>query len=204
MNLGSEAVLPAVVAPPDAAVEDEAVISRCQRGDKQAFGLLVRKYMRRGYYAALGFVHSHDAALDLSQEAFVRAFRAIKKFEPGRSFFTWYYQILRNLCLNAIRDRNRRARAFSEVGETLLAAVPDGTRNAAEALERKELQEAVWRGLNALRPPEREIIVLKDFQGYSYKEIAELLGCPIGTVMSRLYNARQALRKQLEGYLDGI
>ncbi len=185
-------------------LEDQELILRCQHGDKQAFGLLVKKYMKRAYYAALGFVRTHEAALDLSQEAFVRAFRAIKRFEPGRSFFTWYYQILRNLCLNAIRDRSRHARSFSEIGDVLLETVPDPAKNAIETLEQKERQTAVWEALHSLKPHEREIIVLKDFQGHSYKEIAEILQCPIGTVMSRLYNARQALKKKLEGYLHEL
>ncbi|MFQ5639617.1 MAG: RNA polymerase sigma factor [bacterium] len=184
------------------AIDDQEIILRCQRGDKPAFGLLVEKYMQRAYFSALGFVKSHDAALDYSQEAFVRAYRAIKRFDPKRNFFTWYYQILRNLCLNALRDRARRARSFSEVGDLVLQTVPDSNRNAYEELEQTELKREVWRALNAIKPHEKEIILLKDFQDLSYKEIAQLLDCPMGTVMSRLYTARKELKSKLQGVFD--
>lgn len=183
-------------------IDDRAVILQCQRGDKQAFGLLVNKYMKRGYFCALGFVKTHEVALDLSQEAFVRAFKAIKKFDTKRNFFTWYYQVLRNLCLNSLRDRARKARPFSEVGRSLLETVPDSRKDALQELQQEELKEQVWRALDSIKPHEKEIIILKDFQECSYKEIAELLNCPIGTVMSRLYSARKALKTKLEGYLQ--
>ena len=183
-------------------IDDKEIILKCQRGDKHAFGLLVEKYMQRAYFSALGFLKSHDAALDYSQEAFVRAFRAIKRFDIKRNFFTWYYQILRNLCLNALRDRSRRARSFTDVGDSILQTIPDSNKNAYEELEQSELKKEVWKGLNALKAREREIILLKDFQDLSYKEIAELLDCPIGTVMSRLYTARQELKSKLEGVFD--
>lgn len=177
---------------------DAAIISRCQKGDKQAYGLIVNKYMKRAYFTALGLVGSHEHALDLSQDAFVRAYRDIKKFEIGKKFFTWYYRILKNLCLNHLRDSARHARPFSEIGELALADVPDDSPDVAARVEVAEIREIVWRGLNSLKEPEREIIILKDFQNFSYKEIAEILQCPVGTVMSRLYSARKALKSKLE------
>jgi RNA polymerase sigma-70 factor (ECF subfamily) len=125
-------------------VNDEAIIVRCQRGDKDAFGMIVKKYMQRAYYTALGLVGTHDGALDLSQEAFVKAYSAIDKVDPKRQFFTWYYQILRNLCLNFLRDRSRHARSFSEIGETVLRTIADQDDDASQILEQKELQEKVW------------------------------------------------------------
>lgn len=181
--------------------EEREAILQCQKGNKQAYGYLVKKYMKRAYFIALGFVGSHENALDLSQEAFVRAFRAIGRMDVNRKFFTWYYQILRNLCFNFLRDRARHARPFAEISDMELRTIPDKTENAEEILERKEIQEAVWKALDELRPHEREIILLKDFQDLSYKEIAEVLNCPIGTVMSRLFNARKALKTKLKRYL---
>lgn len=177
---------------------DEQAIELCRRGYRQAYGFLVNNYMRRAYFCALGFVGSHEAARDLSQDAFVRAFRAIDRFEAGRPFFTWYYKILRNLCLNFIRDKKLHARNFSEVSEYQIARMSDEGMNVDTALEREEMKVKLWEALNDLKPREREIILLKDFQDYSYKEIAETLAIPIGTVMSRLFNARKSLKAKLE------
>lgn len=180
--------------------DEETIIHRCQKGDKQAYGLLVKKYMKRAYFTALGLIGSREGALDMSQEAFVRAYRSIKRLDAERKFFTWYYQILRNLCFNFLRDRARHARLFSEVGEKRLKDIPDGGQDASKHVEQEEMKEAVWKALNSLKEQEREIIILRDFQELSYKEIAELLECPMGTVMSRLYNARKALKIKLERY----
>lgn len=179
--------------------DDAELIRQCQRGDKQAFGRLVKKYMKQAYFTALGFTGAHEAALDLSQEAFVKAWRAIKRFEVGRNYFTWYYRILRNLCFNYMRDSAHKARSFSEIGEKALGVLVDSHADPAHETEIHEMQEIVWNGLNRLKVHDREIIILKDFQEMSYKEIAEILQCPIGTVMSRLYTARQALKTELEG-----
>lgn len=185
--------------PPAAEIYNEReIILDCQRGVKEAYGHLVKKYMKRAYYTALGLIGSPEAAMDLSQDAFVRAYRAIKRLDADKKFFTWYYRILKNLCLNYLRDRARHARPFSEVGETTILKLSDAEQDTFRQVERKETREAVWRAINSLKPAEKEIIILKDFQEHSYKEIADLLDCPIGTVMSRLYNARQALKSKLE------
>jgi len=181
------------------------LIQNSQKGDKQAFGLLVRKNMKRAYYIALGLVGTHENALDLSQEAFIRAFRSIKKMDSSRKFFTWYYQILRNLCFNFLRDQNRHASSFSEIGENRAGSRPveniiDQSQDISKNQERHELKEIFWKAMNLLKAPEREIIILKNFQEMSYKEIAEVLKCPVGTVMSRLYTARKSLKNLLEGY----
>lgn len=177
---------------------DSQAIELCQAGDTTAFRYLVDQYQERAYYSALGIVRSHEAALDLSQDAFVRAYRHIKKFDTTKKFFTWYYQILRNLCLNFIRDKKRHARSFSEVDENQIKTISDEREDASALAEQNELKEALWAAMNDLKPKEREIIVLKDFQDLPYKEIADILEIPIGTVMSRLFNARKALKAKLE------
>jgi RNA polymerase sigma-70 factor (ECF subfamily) len=184
---------------------DELAISRCQAGDIQAFGVLVEKYKQRAYYTALSLLGAHEDALDISQEAFVRAYRAIAKFQPSHSgFFTWYYKILRNLCSNFLRDRAKQARPFSQIGaqKQRLTEIPDEGNDPTVIAERNELKDAVWRAISSLAAPEREIIVLRDFQDMPYKEIAAALDCPMGTVMSRLFNARKQLREKLNGYLQ--
>lgn len=177
---------------------DAEAIRLCQAGNRQAYGFLVERYKERAYYSALGILGSREAALDISQDAFVRAFRAMKRFEPGKKFFTWYYQILRNLCLNFIRDKKRHARSFSEMDEHEISIIADSDQDASDLAEHNELKRALWQALDELKPKEKEIIVLKDFQDLSYKEIAEMLDIPIGTVMSRLFNARKALKAKIE------
>ena len=183
-------------------IEEKTIIMRCQQGNKQAFGILVKKYMKQAYFTALGLVGSHEGALDLSQEAFIRAYRAIDKLNVEQKFFTWFYQILRNLCFNYLRDSARHARSFSEIGEQVISNIIDKSQDASQKVEQNEIKEALWKAMSELKPQEREIIILKDFQEMSYKEIAKTLACPVGTVMSRLYSARQALKNKLERYLD--
>lgn len=181
--------------------DDRSVIIRCKEGDIQAYNILVDRYMKRAYYTALGFVGNHDHALDLSQDAFVKAFRAIKKIDEDRQFFTYFYRILRNLCFNFIRDKKRHARSFSEISEARRENIAAQEPDPALALEKQEQKELVWTAIQQLKPDQREIIILKEFRDYSYQDIAELLDIPIGTVMSRLYHARQSLKSKLEGVI---
>lgn len=183
-------------------LDDQRLISLTKKGNKHAFGILVNRYMQRAYYVALGFIGSHEDAMDLSQEAFVRAYRAIKRFEAGKQFFTWYYQILRNLCFNLLRSRKVAAFNFSEVAEhEILHKSDNSVGRPDEIYERKEIQQKLWDAINILSESDREIILLREFQDYSYEEIAQLLNCPVGTVMSRLYYARKKLAKEMRDKL---
>lgn len=183
-------------------IDERAIILRCQNGDKQSYGFLVEKYMKRAYFTALGLVGVHEGALDLSQDAFVRAYRSISRLDADRKFFTWYYQILRNLCFNYLRNSARHARPFSQVGENEIDNIIDSSPDSSSQVEQQEMKDAVWKAMDELKPHDREIIILKDFQELSYKEIAESMACPIGTVMSRLFTARQALKSKLESYFN--
>ncbi len=200
MDTVESVIKPGVHAGVYAIDNDQDAILSCQKGNKQAYGFLVQKYMKRAYYTALGLVGSHENAVDLSQDAFIRAYRAIKKFDAKKNFFTWYYRILRNLCFNFLRDRARHARSFSEVGEKAVYLFTDESQDSYGQVEQNELRRAVWDALAKIKKHDREIIILKDIQDFSYKEIAEILDCPIGTVMSRLYNARKALKAKLERF----
>ncbi|HDQ00370.1 MAG TPA: sigma-70 family RNA polymerase sigma factor [bacterium] len=182
--------------------DEQTTILLCQKGDKESYGILVEKYMKRAYFSALGLVGNHEYALDLSQEAFIRAYRSIRKLDPERKFYTWYYQILRNLCFNYLRDRSRRARPFSELSQRQLEQIADDEGDVIVSLEKDQLKDRLWEALEKLKPDEKEIILLKDFQNHSYKEIAEILECPTGTVMSRLYYARKSLKAKLEKYVN--
>lgn len=174
---------------------------QCQNGNKHAYGLLVKKYMKQSYYAALSYVGSHEEALDISQEAFVRAYRSIGVFETGRRFYTWYYQILKNLCLNSLRDRKNRPVPFAMVDRGEELDHPSGEMTPHEHAEQSDTRRKLWEALWRLSGEDRSLVVARDMLDTSYKMLAELLDVPIGTVMSRLYTARRRLREELEGLL---
>lgn len=179
---------------------EEALVARAKAGDGRAFGELVERYMRRAYYAALGFVGSPEDAMDLSQEAFVRAYRARGRLDPTRPFYAWLYQILRRLCFNFVRDRRTRRRRTEQASGWLVDQAADrhSTMNPARALQREEDRKRILAALATLPEREREVLVLKEWEGLRYREIAELVGIPIGTVMSRLYSARRRLAAAVE------
>lgn len=182
---------------------ERALVQRARAGDRRAFGELVTRYMRRAYYAALGLVGSHEDALDLSQEAFARAFRARANLDPDRPFYGYLYQIVRRLCFNYLRDSRTRRVRMEEATPWLTnqAGSKAAASDPARAAERSELCALVQAAIEKLPEREREVLVLKEFEGLRYREIAELLGIPIGTVMSRLYTARRNLAAELEGVL---
>jgi len=172
---------------------DAAVVKRILAGEKDAFEVIVKKYQVRAYRAALGWVGNGEDALDLSQDAFVKAFRALKRYDRGRSFFAWFYVILRNTCFNFLRKR-RQEQTVS------LDYVPAGMVATEDEGKRAELKRQVWRAIASLPETTREVMILKYFEEMSYQAIAETVGCPIGTVMSRLYYGRKKLKRILKGY----
>ena len=184
----------------DAVTSDRDLAVKVRKGDAGAFGDLVERYKRRAYYAALALVHSHEDALDLSQEAFFRAFRARRTLDPERPFYAWLYQIIRHLCFNHHRDRKSRHDHLQEAGPWLTsrAAAAAGGESPLQSAVRRELRERVRAAIEKLPAAEREMLVLREFEGLKYREIAELLGIPIGTVMSRLYSARHRLAQVME------
>ncbi|MBT8478273.1 MAG: sigma-70 family RNA polymerase sigma factor [Gemmatimonadetes bacterium] len=185
----------------DGQTAEAILVRRVRAGDTTAFGELVSIYMQRCYYAALGMVGSPQDAEDLSQEAFARAFKARARLDPERPFYPWLYQILRRLCYNFTRDTSSRRRKLEQAGGWLVAearvraSVDDPERIRAT----DELRERLEAAIGELPPAQREVFVLKEFEGLKYREIADLLEVPMGTVMSRLYAARQRLAARLEG-----
>ena len=174
-------------------------IRRCQEGEKDAFGFLVRKYMQQAYYTALGFLGTHEDALDASQEAFVRAYRSIARFDREKKFFTWYYQILKNHCLNILRNRRIAPSSL----ETLMEVnEPESSDDSAEDLLHKSMMhKALWKALWTMEAEDRQIIVARDLLDTPYATLAEVMECPLGTVMSRLYYARRRLRERMKGVM---
>ena len=175
---------------------DATLLSRCQAGDRRAFGVLVKRYAGRAIGSAYALLRNHADALDVSQDAFVRAWRSIRRFEGRSGFYTWYSTILRNLCLDHIKRRRRRRESALPQGEPAGPAAGPGPSLLAEQNERAE---RVWQAVLELPIKHREVIVMHHFQEMSYREIAAALAIPIGTVMSRLHSARKVLRESLAG-----
>jgi RNA polymerase sigma-70 factor (ECF subfamily) len=173
-----------------AALSESEILTLVQKGDREAYQEIVVRNMRSAYYVALAFVHNHQDALDLSQEAFIKAFRKIKKFDTKRPFFPWFYRILKNLCIDHYKHRRR------------LNEVPlENVRVLEVEHEDREMKKALWKGIDKLPDEQKEIIVLRYFQQLSYQEIAEILDKPIGTVMSSLYYAKKRLKGIVGKYL---
>lgn len=177
-------------------VDDRPLMIGLRRGDADAFGRLVERYMRRAHRVAVGLVGMDDA-MDLTQDAFVRAFRACSTVDPDRPFFPWYYQILRRLCLNALRNRKTRRQTLAGMTPWLVADAGFRARVDCpeDRLSRSQNHSKLQKAIDQLPPAERETLTLREYEELSYKEIAELTQVPIGTVMSRLYSARKKLAR---------
>ena len=171
-------------------LSENEILALVKKGDTQAYQQIVKKYMQTAYYIALGFVHNHQDALDLSQESFIKAFRKIKSFDAGRPFFPWFYRILKNLCIDHFKRIRRRREIPLEESYFLI-----------QDREDKEMKEAMWQGIKKLPFEQKEIIILRYFREYSYEEIAEITGKPIGTVMSSLHYAKKRLKDIVGKYL---
>ena len=176
---------------------EKEVIHRWQNGDRQAFETLVRRYMYDAYVIAMGFTRNAEDARDLSQDAFIKAFEARAQFKPEKPFYPWFYRILKNHCLNFVQRGARRSEPLFHDDESQQERFAANGPSPHEKLERKERKQMLWRAIEKLSFEHREVITLKNFKGYTYEEIAEVLDIPIGTVMSRLYYARKMLKSIL-------
>ena len=177
-------------------VERELIL-KCRSGGAQFYEPLVRAYEGSGLRLAIGMLGNTDDARDALQEAFVKAYTSIGKFDVKRPFGPWFFQILRNQCRDMLRSR--QARGKMEVRDERLELRPADFEDGPErGRQRRAASEMLWDGLARIGDEHREILVLKELQGFRYGEIAKMLDLPEGTVASRLYHARDALRGALE------
>ena len=175
---------------------EREVVRMSKSGDSRSYEPLVRAYEGPGLRLAVGMLGSVDEATDALQDAFIKAWKSLHRFDVTRPFGPWFFQILRNQCRDVIRSRQSRERL--EVRDEHIEVRPAGASSDPACLqERNEASQILWRGLNALGDEHREILVLKELQGFRYSEIADILTIPEGTVASRLYHARDALREAL-------
>jgi RNA polymerase sigma-70 factor, ECF subfamily len=168
-------------------------------GSKQDFEAFVRAHMKDAYRIALGLVGNREDALELSQEAFYRAYQHYDQLSAQGKFFAWFYQILRNLCFSHLRKRRVRRAGSLDEGEEGEPQLPIGDHFDPQTIaQRNESKDRLWRAIGQLDEKHREVIMLRHFQNLSYDEMAKLLFCNRGTVTSRLFYARQKLKELLE------
>ncbi len=183
------------------AEQDRVLIEQARNGDRTAFRQLVERHQRRAFAIALGLVRDENDARDIVQEAFLRVYRGLESFHGGSSFFTWLYRIVTNLSIDLMRKPARRetaldeTREFDETDIPLLARI-DGA-DPLDAVRRRQISERIQASLAALPPYHRGVILMREIEGMSYEEMASAMGVSKGTIMSRLFHARQKLQRAL-------
>jgi RNA polymerase sigma-70 factor (ECF subfamily) len=190
-------------------VDDRELVDAARGGDRDAFRALFDRYHRRAYALAYGVVHSADDALDIVQDAFIKAHRYLDRFEGTSSFYTWLYRIVMNLAIDHIRKHRRlRPVELTEAigdesavgGDALLPRILGG--NPGRALLDKEIRERIDQALAELSDNHRAVLVMRELEGLSYEEMAQVMGCSKGTIMSRLFHARKNMQKRLIDLLE--
>ena len=185
---------------------DHVLVERVQRGDKAAFDLLVLKYQHKLIKLISRYVRDHSEVLDVAQESFLKAYRALPKFRGDSAFYTWLYRIAINTAKNHLVSQSRRppnadvdsSDAEQIGGESELKdyATPE------RLLMRAEIEDTIISAIEDLPQDLKTAISLRELEGLSYEEIAEVMDCPIGTVRSRIFRARDAINRRLEPLLD--
>lgn len=194
------------VPPAAASVDERVLVKRAQKGDLSAYDQLVHRYQERIYATIYHMTSNHEDANDLAQEAFIKAYRALKSFKGDSSFFTWVYRIAINKTINFLKQRKNRIQMSlndldfnAEHDPDLVALVSEKTPR--RALNLAELQEKLNAALQKLSDVHRLVVTLHDVQGLSHDEISKIMDCNTGTVRSRLFYARQQLQAYLSDYL---
>lgn len=184
---------------------DDQLIQECRKGSKESFETLVERYHQKVYGLAFRYMSNEDDAYDMSQEAFIKAYRALDSFKGNSSFGTWLYRITTNVCLDELRRRKRRISALSidepiynNSGDEIEKELTDPGAGADIQYEQQELGRQIQACLAELKPDHRTAIVLRDIMELSYEEIADVLNCSVGTVKSRINRARNNLKKKMQ------
>jgi RNA polymerase sigma-70 factor (ECF subfamily) len=194
--------------PSDDSARVASLVERAKQGDDRAFESLVGAYKDRIHSYVSRMVRDPEEALDIAQDTFLRAYQSLPRFRGASSFQTWLYRIATNLSIDAIRRTKRRQDSTVSLDAPLdtnegqvMRELPDEGRGPELTAAGRSVQEEVAAALQLLSPALRPVLVMYDLQGMSYQEIAQVLGCPLGTVKSRLFNARLQLKQLLEDRL---
>ncbi len=184
---------------------DSELVSRSQAGDLAAFDQLVTRYRGKVYAMIVNMIHNEADAWDLAQDAFVKAWKALPRFEARSNFYTWLYRIAHNVTYDWLRKKRVRGDGTefddsirSESIESAAPTAPRGVARPDENAEKSELRLRIETAIEKLSPDHRAVILLKEVDGLKYQEIADTVGCSIGTVMSRLFYARKKLQALLK------
>jgi RNA polymerase sigma-70 factor (ECF subfamily) len=175
---------------------ERELIRKCRTGDPRFYEPLVRAYEPAGMRLAIGMMGNAEDAQDALQEAFVKTYDALHRFDLKKPFGPWFFQILRNQCRDMLRSRKAKFRVES-LDERLEGRPADPERGPERIRQRNAARELLWKGLERIGEEHREVLVLKELQGFRYAEIAQILEIPEGTVASRLFHARHALQSAL-------
>ena len=185
---------------------DQALVERVQAGDKAAFDILVQKYQSKIIQLAYRYVHDQDEAMDIAQEAFIKAYKALGRFRGDSAFYTWIYRIAINTAKNHLVASSRRPpRADIDAQEAEQYDSATGLKEYAtpeRMLLKDEIKETIAGAIENLPDDLRTAITLREFEGMSYEEIAQAMDCPIGTVRSRIFRARDAIDGKLKPLLE--
>ncbi len=186
------------------------LVAQCQAGDAEAFNELVSRYRNRAFAMIFNMVRNEQDAWDLAQDGFLKAWKSIGRFRGQSSFFTWLYRILMNVTIDWMRRKQIEGGAefddtvgLREIEPAAVTAPKDELQPAAK-LSDKEIRERIDNAITKLSDEHRQVIVLREIEGMEYQEIAEIVGCSIGTVMSRLFYARKKLQSLLKDVYENL
>ncbi|HUJ58867.1 MAG TPA: sigma-70 family RNA polymerase sigma factor [Kofleriaceae bacterium] len=190
-------------------MDDLELVQAARRGDRDAFRTLFERYHRRAYGLAHGVLRNQDDALDVVQEAFIKAHKYLDKFEGTSSFYTWLYRIVMNLAIDHLR-KHRRVKPVELDEQQLEAAGGDADAllprllggNPGRALLDKEIRERIDQALGELSDNHRAVLIMRELEGLSYEDMAQAMGCSKGTIMSRLFHARKNMQKRLADLVE--
>jgi len=193
------------------AVDDLDLVEAARKGDREAFRTLFERYHRRALALALGVVRHADDAMDVVQDAFIKAHKHLDKFEGNSSFYTWLYRIVMNLAIDHLRKHRRikpveldEQHLEEQAGgdDGLLPRVLGG--NPGRALMDKQIRARIDEALGELSENHRAVLVMRELEGMSYEEMAQAMGCSKGTIMSRLFHARKNMQKRLADLMERV
>ncbi|MCK4951247.1 MAG: RNA polymerase sigma factor RpoE [Gammaproteobacteria bacterium] len=184
---------------------DQELVKRVQNGDKKAFDVLVLKYQNKITNLVSRFVKDHSEAQDVAQEAFLKAYRALPKFRGESAFYTWLYRIAINTAKNYLVAQNRRPPSDdidAVEAEQYVGASMNNLETPERLLQTDEITKTIHSVIQELPEDLRTAIILREFEGMSYEEIAQAMSCPVGTVRSRIFRAREAIDQELRPLLE--